>query len=223
MPGVTARLLNRAASKIAQERAPPEAETLGEPRAPSDHACAEPLRPVRRQRRLRAPAASPTHRAQRIRFATRVSTGTIRRLVNRISSQEGRWFATRAVRGTPSRDRSLRILARPPVPRLLAARSGAPRHPLRCILAHVGIVPRASPVYEAIEGPVLSLAIVFLLFSVNLADPKRAGPVARDPRLAGAHAAGRCGWLSGLPRRQPPRVRRRVREPVGAPALLTTA
>lgn len=43
-------------------------------------------------------------------------------------------------------------------------------------LSNLGIVPRASPVYQAIEGPVLSLAIVFLLFSVNLADLKQAGP-----------------------------------------------
>lgn len=44
------------------------------------------------------------------------------------------------------------------------------------ILSNLGIVPAASPVYDAIAGPVTSLAIAWLLLSVNLADLKLAGP-----------------------------------------------
>lgn len=56
------------------------------------------------------------------------------------------------------------------------------------VLSNLGIVPRASPVYDTIEGPVLSLAIVFLLFSVSLADLRQAGP-----QMLGAFALGAAG------------------------------
>jgi uncharacterized membrane protein len=44
------------------------------------------------------------------------------------------------------------------------------------ILSNFGIVPAASPVYDVIAGPVTSLAIAWLLLSVNLGDLKLAGP-----------------------------------------------
>ena len=44
------------------------------------------------------------------------------------------------------------------------------------VLSNTGLVPHDSPVYSAIEGPVTSLAIVFLLLGVALADLKQAGP-----------------------------------------------
>ena len=44
------------------------------------------------------------------------------------------------------------------------------------LLSNTGFVPHDSPVYAAIEGPVTSLAIVFLLLGVALADLKVAGP-----------------------------------------------
>ena len=44
------------------------------------------------------------------------------------------------------------------------------------LLSNLGIVPRDSPIYGAVEGPVTSLAIVFLLLSVGLSDLKDAGP-----------------------------------------------
>jgi uncharacterized membrane protein len=42
-------------------------------------------------------------------------------------------------------------------------------------LSNAGVVPRASPVYDAIFGPVTSLAIVWLLFAVDLRDLRAAG------------------------------------------------
>ncbi len=45
------------------------------------------------------------------------------------------------------------------------------------LLSNFGIVPRDSAVYVGIEGPVTSLAIVYLLLSVKLADLKEAGPM----------------------------------------------
>lgn len=45
------------------------------------------------------------------------------------------------------------------------------------LLANTGIVPARSPVYRGIEGPVTSLAIVYLLLEVRLADLRRAGPM----------------------------------------------
>lgn len=44
------------------------------------------------------------------------------------------------------------------------------------ILSNTGIVPHQSPVYRGIEGPVTSLAIVYLLLGVGLSDLKEAGP-----------------------------------------------
>ncbi len=44
------------------------------------------------------------------------------------------------------------------------------------VLSNTGIVPHDSPVYRSIEGPVTSLAIVYLLLGVRLADLKQAGP-----------------------------------------------
>ncbi len=47
---------------------------------------------------------------------------------------------------------------------------------LGAILSNTGIVPNESVVYRSIEGPVTSLAIVYLLLGVRLADLKQAGP-----------------------------------------------
>ncbi len=43
------------------------------------------------------------------------------------------------------------------------------------ILSNLGLVPSASPIYDAVGGPVTSLAIAWLLLSVNLSDLKDAG------------------------------------------------
>ncbi len=45
------------------------------------------------------------------------------------------------------------------------------------VLSNTGIVPHQSPVYRGIEGPVTSLAIVYLLLEVRLSDLRRAGPM----------------------------------------------
>lgn len=63
---------------------------------------------------------------------------------------------------------------------------------LGALLANLGIVPRASPVYDAIEGPVLSLAIVFLLLAVNLGELKAIGP-----SMLAAFALGALGTMIG--------------------------
>ncbi len=42
-------------------------------------------------------------------------------------------------------------------------------------LSNLGIVPATSPVYDAVAGPVTSLAIAWLLLAVNLADLKKVG------------------------------------------------
>lgn len=44
------------------------------------------------------------------------------------------------------------------------------------LLSNLGLVPLRSPVYDAITGPVTSLAIVWLLLAVNLRDLRAAGP-----------------------------------------------
>jgi len=44
------------------------------------------------------------------------------------------------------------------------------------VLSNTGIVPHDSSVYHGIEGPVTSLAIIYLLLGVGLADLKEAGP-----------------------------------------------
>ena len=43
------------------------------------------------------------------------------------------------------------------------------------LVSNVGLVPAASPVYDAISGPVTMLAIAWLLLSVNLSDVKKVG------------------------------------------------
>jgi uncharacterized membrane protein len=48
---------------------------------------------------------------------------------------------------------------------------------LGAVISNIGLVPQESPVYGVIEGPVVSLAIVYLLLSVRLADLKHAGPM----------------------------------------------
>jgi len=50
-------------------------------------------------------------------------------------------------------------------------------------LANAGLVPAASPVYDAVSGPVTSLAVVWLLLAVRLADLRAAGG-----RMLGAFA-----------------------------------
>ncbi len=45
------------------------------------------------------------------------------------------------------------------------------------MISNIGLVPQDSAVYGVIEGPVVSLAIVYLLLSVRLADLKQAGPM----------------------------------------------
>ncbi len=47
---------------------------------------------------------------------------------------------------------------------------------LGAVLSNTGIVPNESVVYRSIEGPVTSLAIIYLLLGVRLADLKQAGP-----------------------------------------------
>ncbi len=44
------------------------------------------------------------------------------------------------------------------------------------VISNLGLVPFQSPVYSAISGPVTSLAIVWLLFAVDVRDLKDAGP-----------------------------------------------
>ncbi len=60
------------------------------------------------------------------------------------------------------------------------------------LLSNFGIVPATSPVYDAIAGPVTSLAIAWLLLSVNLADLKLAGP-----RMMGAFGLAMVGTALG--------------------------
>jgi uncharacterized membrane protein len=43
------------------------------------------------------------------------------------------------------------------------------------VLANAGLVPKASPVYDAVSGTVTSLAVVWLLLAVRLADLRAAG------------------------------------------------
>ncbi|MEX2526688.1 MAG: DUF819 family protein [Gemmatimonadota bacterium] len=44
------------------------------------------------------------------------------------------------------------------------------------VVSNLGLVPFQSPVYDIISGPVTSLAIVWLLFAVDVRDLKEAGP-----------------------------------------------
>jgi len=60
------------------------------------------------------------------------------------------------------------------------------------VLSNLDLVPVASPVYEVIMGPVTSLAIVWLLLSVNLRDVVKAGP-----RMLVAFALAVVGTMAG--------------------------
>ncbi|MDP2955065.1 MAG: DUF819 family protein [Longimicrobiales bacterium] len=59
-------------------------------------------------------------------------------------------------------------------------------------VSNAGLVPVTSPVYDAIAGPVTSLAIAWLLLSVNLSDVKKAGP-----RMLGAFTLAIVGTSLG--------------------------
>lgn len=60
------------------------------------------------------------------------------------------------------------------------------------VLSNTGLVPAASPVYDTIAGPVTSLAIAWLLLSVNIADVRLAGP-----RMLGAFTLALVGTTVG--------------------------
>lgn len=60
-------------------------------------------------------------------------------------------------------------------------------------LSNLGIVAPRSPVYDAITGPVTSLAIVWLLFAVDLSCLKAAGP-----RMLGAFALASVATAAGV-------------------------
>lgn len=60
------------------------------------------------------------------------------------------------------------------------------------LLSNFGVVPVESPVYEAVTGPVTSLAVAWLLLAVHLRDLKRAGP-----RMLGAYGLAAAGTLAG--------------------------
>lgn len=60
------------------------------------------------------------------------------------------------------------------------------------ILSNAGLVPVASPVYDAVIGPVTSVSIALLLLSVDLRDLARAGP-----RMTGAFAIAVLGTVVG--------------------------
>lgn len=63
---------------------------------------------------------------------------------------------------------------------------------LGALVSNLGLVPATSPVYDGIAGPVTSLAIAWLLLSVNLSDVKKAGP-----RMFGAFGLGLAGTALG--------------------------
>lgn len=60
------------------------------------------------------------------------------------------------------------------------------------ILSNTGLVPVDSGVYEAVFGPVTSVAIAWLLLSVNLRDLRKAGP-----RMVGAFGVAVAGTVLG--------------------------
>lgn len=60
------------------------------------------------------------------------------------------------------------------------------------VLSNTGLVPVDSPVYGTIGGPVTSLAIAWLLLSVNLSDVRKAGP-----RVLAAFALACLGTAMG--------------------------
>lgn len=61
---------------------------------------------------------------------------------------------------------------------------------LGAVLSNAGVVPASSPVYDAVTGPLTSLALVWLLLAVDVRDLRRAG----GPMLAafGIAAAATC-------------------------------
>ncbi len=63
---------------------------------------------------------------------------------------------------------------------------------LGAALSNSGLVPADSPVYGSIEGPVTSLAIVYLLLGVRLADLKDVGP-----RMVGLFLVASVGTAIG--------------------------
>lgn len=63
---------------------------------------------------------------------------------------------------------------------------------LGAILSNAGLVPAASPVYDAIAGPVTMVAIAWLLLAVNVTDLKLAGP-----RMVGAFVIAAIGTALG--------------------------
>ena len=60
------------------------------------------------------------------------------------------------------------------------------------LLSNTGVVPVNSDVYAVITGPITSLAVAWLLLSVNLADVRRAGP-----RMIGAFGLAVAGTALG--------------------------
>ena len=60
------------------------------------------------------------------------------------------------------------------------------------ILSNAGLVPVRSGVYDAVFGPVTSVAIAWLLLSVNLRDLRKAGP-----RMVGAFGVAVTGTILG--------------------------
>lgn len=63
---------------------------------------------------------------------------------------------------------------------------------LGAVLSNLGLVPVSSPVYDIIMGPVTSLAIAWLLLSVNLSDVKKAGG-----RMLAAYGLAAAGTAAG--------------------------
>ena len=60
------------------------------------------------------------------------------------------------------------------------------------LLSNLGLVAHASPVYDTISGPLVSLAIVWLLLAVDLRAVRRAGP-----RMLGAFALAVGATIAG--------------------------
>jgi len=60
------------------------------------------------------------------------------------------------------------------------------------ILSNTGLVPARAGVYDAVFGPVTSVAIAWLLLSVNLRDLRKAGP-----RMVGAFGVAVAGTVLG--------------------------
>lgn len=64
---------------------------------------------------------------------------------------------------------------------------------LGALLSNLGLVPARSEVYDAVFGPVTSLAIVWLLLAVDLRDLRAAGP-----RMLGAFGLAVVGTVAGV-------------------------